>query len=114
MTGFYKEELKIRYKAFYPPFCNMLNIIFKGRYEDIVKQEADKIRKFLDKNFSGKIEIYGPVPAPRSRIKENYRYNMLLKSEHSNTLTEIAGLFQTLNKNKQINMAWDMNPQDLL
>ena len=39
---------------------------------------------------------------------------MLLKSEHSNTLTEIAGLFQTLNKNKQINMAWDMNPQDLL
>ena len=34
LSDFYKEELRARYRAFYPPFCNMLNIILKGHSED--------------------------------------------------------------------------------
>lgn len=114
VTNFYKDELKIRYKALYPPFCHMLNIVFKGRSEDLVKKEADRLKEFLCKNYRNDVQIYGPVPAPRSRIKENYRYNMLLKSGKVLILIDIAGLINTMNKNSQVAIAWDMDPQDLL
>jgi primosomal protein N' (replication factor Y) len=114
ITGFYQDELKVRYKAIYPPFCHMLNITFKGRNEDLLKKEAEEIRKILHKNYNKDIEIYGPVPAPRSKIKENYRYNILLKSKQVKTLINVCGHMQTLNKNSHSDMSWDMEPQDLL
>jgi primosomal protein N' (replication factor Y) len=114
ITGFYQDELKIRYKAVYPPFCHMLNITFKGRNEDLIKKEAEEVRKILHGNYNKDIEIYGPVPSPRSKIKENYRYNILLKSKQIQTLINICRHMQTLNMNNHINMAWDMEPQDLL
>jgi primosomal protein N' (replication factor Y) len=114
ITGFYQEELKIRHKALYPPFCHMLNITFKGRYEDMIKKEADKVKKMLVEKYKNHIEIYGPVPAPRSKIKDNYRYNILLKSRQLQTLIQTCEYMQALNKNSQVDMAWDMDPQDLL
>lgn len=114
LSDFYKEELRARYRAFYPPFCNMLNIILKGHSEDLVKQQADDLKRILFENYSDDVQIYGPVPAPRGRIKENYRYNLLLKSNNLNTLIDIAGNMQTLNKNKHVALTWDMGPQDLL
>ena len=114
LSDFNKEELRARYRAFYPPFCNMLNIILKGHSEDLVKQQADDLKRILFENYSDDVQIYGPVPAPRGRIKENYRYNLLLKSNNLNTLIDIAGNMQTLNKNKHVALTWDMGPQDLL
>ena len=92
----------------------MLNITFKGRYEDMIKKEADKVKKMLVEKYKNHIEIYGPVPAPRSKIKDNYRYNILLKSRQLQTLIQTCEYMQALNKNSQVDMAWDMDPQDLL
>ena len=38
ITGFYQDELKVRHKAVYPPFCYMLNVIFKGCNEELIKK----------------------------------------------------------------------------
>ena len=114
ITGFYQDELKIRYKALYPPFCHMLNIRFKGRHEDEVKKEAENVKKMLYQNYNQEVKIYGPVPAPKSKIKENYRYNILLKSKQIQVLTDICNQMQIINNNSLVDIAWDMEPQDLL
>ncbi|MCG1012100.1 primosomal protein N' [Tepidanaerobacter sp. GT38] len=114
ISGFYQDELKMRYKAVYPPFCHILNIRFKGRHEEEVKREAENIRAILYQKYDKEAEIYGPVPAPKSKIKENYRYNILLKSIKIQVLTEICNELQTINDNSRVDIAWDMDPQDLL
>lgn len=114
ITGFYQEELKIRHKALYPPFCHMLNIRFKGRHEEEVRKEAERVKTILNEKHDREIIIYGPVPAPKSRIKENYRYNILLKSKQVQILTEICNEMRKINTNSSVDMAWDMDPQDLL
>ena len=114
ITGFYQEELKIRHKALYPPFCHMLNIRFKGRHEEEVRKEAERVKTILNEKHDREIIIYGPVPAPKSRIKENYRYNILLKSKQVQILTEICNEMRKISTNSSVDMAWDMDPQDLL
>ncbi|AEE91615.1 Primosomal protein N [Tepidanaerobacter acetatoxydans Re1] len=114
ISGFYQEELKIRREALYPPFCHMLNIVFKSRYEDLIKKEAEEVRQILYQKYNNDIEIYGPVPAPRSKIKDNYRYNILLKSKQIQTLVNICNHMQILNNNRKVDMSWDMEPLDLL
>ena len=114
ITGFYQDELKVRHKAVYPPFCYMLNVIFKGCNEELIKKETEEVREILYQNYSHDVVIYGPVPAPRSKIKQNYRYNILLKSKQIQTLINICKHLQTLNKNRQVYMAWDIEPQDLM
>lgn len=114
ISGFYQDELKMRYKALYPPFCHMLNIRFKGFYEDEVKKEAENVKNMLYQNYNQEVKIYGPVPAPKSKIKENYRYNILLKSNRVQVLSDICNYMQNSYKNRSVDIAWDMGPLDLL
>lgn len=114
ITGFYQDELKVRYKALYPPFCYMLNIRFKGRNEDEVKKEAENVKSILYQNYNQEVKIYGPVPAPKSKIKENYRYNILLKSKQIQVLSDTCNHMQMINNNSRVDITWDLEPQDLL
>jgi len=114
ISGFYKDELKMRYKALYPPFCHMLNIRVKGPNEEEVRQSAEDVKKMLCENYNQGVTIYGPVPAPRSRIKENYRYNILIKSKQIQLLSDICNRMQNISKNRSVEIAWDLEPLDLL
>lgn len=113
-AGFYREELKNRYQAFYPPFCHLLNINFTGAQEEILIRETSRIKDILETEFDGKINIFGPVPAPRSKIKDNFRYHILLKSKEMETLVKVGNLLKKLSINRKVNMTWDLDPQDLL
>jgi primosomal protein N' (replication factor Y) len=114
ISAFYKEELKMRHKALYPPFCHMLIIRFKGHNEDEVKKEAEDVKKVLSERYNNEVKMYGPVPAARSKIKENYRYNILLKSKQVRVLSEICNHMQKTCINRHVDIAWDLEPLDLL
>jgi len=111
---FYREEINNRYKAFYPPFCHILNINLQGADLNLIQQESAKIKELLEQNRSTGLQILGPVPAPRPFIRDNYRYHILLKTKNTGTLVEIESLLKEQRINKKIKMSWDMDPQDLL
>ena len=104
----------MRHKALYPPFCHMLIIRFKGHNEDEVKKEAEDVKKVLSERYNNEVKMYGPVPAARSKIKENYRYNILLKSKQVRVLSEICNHMQKTCINRHVDIAWDLEPLDLL
>ncbi|MCR4430108.1 MAG: primosomal protein N' [Tepidanaerobacteraceae bacterium] len=114
ISSFYREELNHRYKSNYPPFCHLLNIMLKGSKKEMLEQHAIEIKKMLQKTNERFLEIYGPAPAPRTRIKDSYRYHMLLKSNKAETLIRVENLLKSMKRQKEINIVWDMDPQDLL
>lgn len=82
--GFYKMELLYREEASYPPFSKLVH--FKCAHAN-QKKALDKIKSFYallksiqsqKKEFSP-CEILGPAPAPLSKIKDKYRFHILLK-----------------------------------
>ncbi len=75
---FYNEEIKMRKELDYPPFSRMLKIEFS----DKIQQKAFlKMQKFLD-CLGQKEEIVGYGQAPIFKLKNRYRYQVLLKGKN--------------------------------
>lgn len=99
-VGFYREELKFRKETHFPPFSKI--VLFKTS-DTIAEKAIEKInwlktmaRKISDskKEFSS-LEILGPAPAPLSRIKNRYRFQMMIKSpDHSRIKLFISELLK--------------------
>ena len=89
-VGFLKEELKLREDLDYPPFSKLINFRFQGRVESETVNAAriagELARKLVSKMPIGVVNILGPSPAPIYKIRNRYRYQMLLRSKNMMTL----------------------------
>ncbi len=120
---FINNEYSERNLMNYPPFSRIATINFNGRIHDKVRDIAMKSSSLLQQNSTNKIEILGPVSNPISRIKNQYRYFILLKSRKEQDaagrqLNHLLNTFIT-NKNLQkakgsVNISIDVDPAGLL
>ena len=75
-------SLTDREKLQYPPFTRLLRILITGKNKQIVESCAQNIRFKLDKDPKH-LKILGPSIAPIEKIKNNWRFHLLLKIEKS-------------------------------
>jgi primosomal protein N' (replication factor Y) len=87
---FYAKEIEFRRLMHYPPYGALANIIVRGRADEEALSRAAALGKILNPNPEG-IKVLGPAPAPVPRLKNEYRYQMLLKSASRKRLNEIIG-----------------------
>ena len=117
--GFYDEEFTIRAKMGYPPFGKLLLINAQGKNEDLLKQYmkilAGKIENAV-KDEDG-VEILGPIPCLISKIKENFRWQILIKGEFSLSFAKsIKDILYEKENNvyNDIRVSIDINPNNLI
>ena len=82
--NFALQELGHRKKYNYPPFCRLALIRTQALKKEKALQTAVRIKESLKK--FGDIKLLGPAPAPVFRIKNQYRYHLLLKGDTAQTL----------------------------
>lgn len=125
---FYLRELAWRREAGYPPFTQVVNLVFSSPLEEAAKQAAQTTLEALERQIPpGAVDILGPAAAPLSRIKGRYRYHLLLKSEGlpqimqgvRGTLPEYervrAGICKRLGLRKEdLSLVVDVDPTTLL
>ncbi len=85
-AAFAEEELERRRRYLYPPFARLLKITVSDRDEAFALATAGKLILYLQKlHLEGSLqdlpEIAGPFPALVSKVRDFYRYNILLKGE---------------------------------
>ncbi len=124
--SFYKNEIELRKSFMYPPFCSMINILLYGENEKQVKSLAHNIYKLIYKEAvdidekDKKDYIIGPNPAPLEKIKNNYRWHIILKTEKQNMDSFKSILKRVLIQNeynlniKDIKISIDINPNSIL
>ena len=89
--GFADYELSFREALNYPPFWRLANFRIQGPDLEKVTRAAQSLKsqslalKEHSKNYA-QIEILGPAPAPLSKLRNNYRFQMLLKGPDAATL----------------------------
>ncbi|MGI6329277.1 MAG: replication restart helicase PriA [Bacilli bacterium] len=111
--GFYEEEMQIRRKMFYPPYCFivLLRVLSKDFKEGY--QEALKIGKYLKNNLKDN-QILGPTTAGIVKIKRIYRFQCIVKyrkkEEVYQVIQEISTHYENINK---IKLEIDFNPYRL-
>ncbi len=89
-NNFYAKEISFRRELNLPPFSRMVSLTFRGRKEEVVLKVSEVLRDRLEvKNKSMNVEVVGPAPAPISRIKGTYRWNLFLKSDKVENITRL-------------------------
>jgi primosomal protein N' (replication factor Y) (superfamily II helicase) len=75
--SFVQQELVFRKIAGYPPFSRLLRVLAEAR----VETEAQQLLQEAVKPLAGidDIEVLGPAPAVIARVKDHWRWHMLVK-----------------------------------
>ena len=86
-VGFYEEEISIRNIMQYPPFAYFFSIMISSKNEDEVIRCSNIIVSIM-KYFNKKNEflILGPTPAFISKVKNEYRYVIIVKYKYEDKL----------------------------
>jgi len=108
---FYEEELAVRQMFGYPPFMRAARLILSHSNEERVMQTADMLSSAM-KSFG--VNIKGPSPAPIFKIKNKYRYNILiLGHDNQSVVAALHRATDVFNSTKKGNMILkiDRDPQ---
>jgi primosomal protein N' (replication factor Y) len=118
--AFVREELAGRVKPPYPPTVRIANLVFSGTTEDATARLAARCAAWLHAlvaKVGSPVTIVGPAPSPVERIKNRWRWHLLLKSEQPRDLTRVlrylAERFE-VPKGAQLRLTIDRDPVSLL
>lgn len=108
--GFYNKEMQIRKTLKYPPFYYICYIKISGKDPKYIFNEANKIKKSLDRNLDNTI-ILGPSTANIFKMNNIYRYGIILKYKKDDNLYNILEkILDYYKSNSKVRIDIDFNP----
>jgi len=82
--GFYEKELEIRKEYGYPPYAKIIALKLIDKNIENLKKTALNLKKIIDINIKSNnftnISVLGPSPCPIEKIKNDFRYQLILKA----------------------------------
>jgi primosomal protein N' (replication factor Y) len=120
---FYENEIAFRKNMKYPPFCEIINVIFTGDDADKIFAMADGIKKIMTEKVDlygereSYIAMYGPVPCGIAKIRDKYRFHILIKCISAKSIQNSfsEAVKELILKNTfDINVAVDVNPVNFI
>lgn len=119
---FYDEEINFRKAMNYPPFTDVVQILFTSSMEKGLFDGATYFKKFLEKviekNIPGcKYQIIGPNNAGIYKVNSNFRCHIIIKCKMNKNIRKALKLsinsFMLNKLMKNINISLDVNPSIL-
>ena len=80
--GFLQEELRLRRSPPYPPELHLVNLIVSGEGESDTADRAAEVADWCNTLVSRHglpVTVLGPAPCPLARVKDRWRWHVLLK-----------------------------------
>jgi primosomal protein N' (replication factor Y) len=87
-AAFYEKELNFRRAMLYPPFSAMANVLVRSEKKEMALRMSTELDVLLNP-APEKLRIMGPAEAPVPRLKNEYRYQFLVKSSSRKLLNEL-------------------------
>lgn len=104
--SFFKDEIRVREAFHYPPFYEIASVLVSSPDGVEAQKAADlickKIRSILQEHDKSSYELFDPNPAVYAKIKNRYRWQIVIKykEELKNTVAEALrnACFESLNQ----------------
>ena len=117
---FYNAEIELRKQLKYPPFCDIILIDMSAKNMNELELVAKKLHTYLKNRVINEkfgLLLYSPVPSPIDRIKDRYRWRMIIKCKYdervNNLLTDsLEEFFKMKTKTARVNI--EINPNNML
>ena len=111
---FFRKEMNIRHELKYPPYYYICNIRISGKNALTLFDEANKIRRSLDRNLDNVI-ILGPTGGSLFKINNIFRYNIIIKYKKDDKIRDILEKIVDHYKSKNdVKVDIDFNPSQML
>lgn len=111
--GFYEKEIELRDALVYPPFSRLVRFLVSSESEPQTIQACNQVHELIYDLCNGKASILGPTEALISKIRNRYRYHVVVKipnsTESEALLEEIKTKFKTIPKSKSITITIDID-----
>jgi len=79
-NGFYDKELRFRSWMHYPPFTSLANVLVRSDKLEEALRISGMIGKWFESKRHEGVRVLGPAAAPIVKLKNDFRYQFLLKS----------------------------------
>jgi len=90
--GFFDREVRFRRALHYPPFAALANVLVRGRQLDAAARWSRQLAEYFLPFEKNGVRVLGPAAAPLARLKNEHRFQFLLKSPQRSKLHEaLAG-----------------------
>jgi primosomal protein N' (replication factor Y) len=80
-SGFYDKELRFRSWMHYPPYSALSNVLVRAAELEDALRWSGTLGKWFEKTRHEGVRVLGPAAAPIVRLKQDFRYHFVLKSE---------------------------------
>jgi primosomal protein N' (replication factor Y) len=119
--AFYEDEIAYRRSLAFPPFCDIISVMFVSDSESEVSKTASlfaaRLRNLLKGEYADvHTYIFGPFEAPVFKVNEKYRMRVIVKCKYGSRVRELfSGLLLEFNGKdyKNINISADVNPTNI-
>ena len=85
--AFYEKEIQFRKAMRYPPFAALANLMIRHTKQEEAMRLSSELAHFLGNSLAD-LKIMGPAEAPVARVKNEFRYQLLLKAADRRHLNE--------------------------
>ena len=117
---FYNTEIGMRKQLKYPPFCDIILMGFSSENKKEVEKIANSIHLYLKNRVINEnigIILYKAIPSPIDRIKNKYRWRILIKCKFSEEIIDLlndALEYSKKLKVKETRITIDLNPNNMM
>jgi primosomal protein N' (replication factor Y) len=88
-AGFYDKELRFRSWMHYPPYSALANVLVRSDRLEEALGWSGVLGKWFERTRHEGIRVLGPAAAPILRLKRDYRYHFVLKSDSREKLNAL-------------------------
>ena len=118
-ASFLRDELPKRKALGYPPYVRLANVLIWGADEEAVRLYAEKLQREIllrVRDYGGDDwRVLAATPCVLSKLRNAYRWHIVVKAPLGSTFSQVLlPLFRSRKAEPDVNVAVDVDPQDLL
>lgn len=121
--GFFRQESEVRRRLKYPPFTNIACLIISSVNDRMAFAKAEETAAFLAPHISAKLGdelLPGPVRAPITRLRNRYRWRLIIKCDSVDRLAKMLAtasdaFYRSKGKGRNdLDLNMDINPASMM
>ncbi|MEN8199286.1 MAG: primosomal protein N' [Thermodesulfobacteriota bacterium] len=113
----FEREMEIRKNPMFPPYLRMVNVRISGGDVAQVQSAAARVAELCRVTAPAGVSVLGPAPAPLERIRDRFRWQILLKGTNPVPLHGICSTLlekQSVLGKGDVRITVDVDPESMM
>jgi primosomal protein N' (replication factor Y) len=116
VDGFLDKEMENRRELGYPPFSRIALVRIEAVVEADAQRAAGRLAEVARRTEGPLVEVLGPAPAPLARLRNRFRYRLMLRGRDRKGLRDVLAALEDARRElpARVRVSFDIDPMQLM